>query len=77
MNDDVASIIRQTLGAGRLRPGGGVKAVAAGCGAAGRAHTRPLSGSTQAHFVGYAESVSFPRSIRQGDAGRCDQIGLG
>jgi len=41
------------------------------------ASTRPLFGSTQAHFVGYVGCVNFPQSIRQGDTGRCDQNGLG
>ena len=41
------------------------------------AYTRPLFGSTSAHFVGYVGCMSFPESIRQGDTGRCDQNGLG
>ena len=41
------------------------------------AYTRPLFGSTLAHFVGYRGGMIFPRSIRQGDTGRYDQNGLG
>ena len=40
------------------------------------AHTRPVFGSTEAHFVGYVRCMIFPQSIRQGDTGRCDQNGL-
>jgi hypothetical protein len=39
------------------------------------AYTRPLFGSTQAHFVGYVESMNFPQSIRQGDTVSCDRNG--
>jgi len=39
------------------------------------AHTPPLFGSTQAHFVGYVGCMSFPQSIRQGDTRRCDHNG--
>jgi len=41
------------------------------------AYTRPLFGSTLAHFVGFVGCMIFPQSIRQGDKGRCDQNGLG
>jgi hypothetical protein len=47
------------------------------CGAAAGPYTRPLFGSTYAHFVGYVGCMVFPLSIRQRDTGRCDQSGLG
>ena len=40
------------------------------------AYTRPLFGSTSAHFVGYVGCMIFPQSISQGDRERCDQHGL-
>ena len=41
------------------------------------ASTRPLSGSTQALFVGYVGCMISPHPIRQGEMGCCDQDGLG
>jgi hypothetical protein len=41
------------------------------------AYTRPLIGSTKAHFVGCVGCMIVPQSIRHGDTGRCDQNGLG
>jgi hypothetical protein len=71
MVDDVASSICVWPLAKILAPGLRVGWVEAG------AHTRPLFGSTYAHFVGYVGCMMFPQSIRQGDTGRCDQNGLG
>ena len=48
-------------------------------GAGGRqagTHTRPLFGSSYAHFVDYVGCMISPQSIRQGDTGRCDPNGL-
>ena len=40
------------------------------------AYTRPLVGSTSAHFVvEYVGCMISPQSIRQGNTGRCDQNG--
>jgi len=41
------------------------------------AYTRPLFGSTYAHFVEYVGCMILPQSIKQGVTGRCDQNGLG
>jgi len=48
-----------------------------GAAPAAGAYTRPLLGSTKAHFVGYDGCMIFPQSSRQWDTGRCDQNGLG
>ena len=39
------------------------------------AYTRPLFGSTSAHFVRYVGGMIVPQSVRQGDPTRRDQNG--